>query len=267
MKVQNDVSLTKSTLVILITSVPTRDGKMANKIKYKRILLKISGEVLMGAQGFGIDLATVGRVADEVLALKNQGAEVALVIGGGNIFRGLAGAAKGMDRVSADHMGIMATVMNALAMQGVLNSKGADARMLSAIAMPTVCETYAAARGVHHLQSGRVVICAAGTGLPFFTTDTGAALRAAELKCDALFKGTSVDGVYSADPKTDPNAKRYDHVTFNDILAKDLRIMDPAAIALARDNNIPVVVFSIREAGNVSNVWQGSGQFTLVTKE
>jgi uridylate kinase len=238
-----------------------------SKIKYKRILLKISGEVLMGNQGFGIDLATVGRVADEVIALKEQGAEVALVIGGGNIFRGLAGAAKGMDRVSADHMGIMATVMNALAMQGVLNSKGVDARMLSAIAMPTVCETYAAARGIHHLNSGRVVICAAGTGLPFFTTDTGAALRAAELQCEALFKGTSVDGVYSADPKHDPSAKRFDHVTFNDILAKDLRIMDPAAIALARDNNIPVVVFSIREAGNVSKVLHGVGQFTLVTKD
>ena len=237
------------------------------KLNYKRILLKISGEVLMGQEPFGIDLKTVGRVADEVIACADTGAQISLVIGGGNIFRGLAGAAEGMDRVSADHMGIMATVMNALAMQGVLNSKGVDARMLSAIAMPTVCETYSAAKGIHHMEKGRVVICAAGTGLPFFTTDTGAALRAAELKCDALLKGTSVDGVYSADPKKDSKAKRYDRITFSDILAQDLRIMDPAAIALARDNDIPVVVFSIREAGNVERVLKGAGQFTLVTKD
>jgi len=238
-----------------------------NKIKYKRILLKISGEVLMGSQGFGIDLETVGRVADEILAIKKLGAEVALVIGGGNIFRGLAGAAKGMDRVSADHMGIMATVMNALAMQGVLQSKGIEARMMSAIAMPTVCETYSPRQGIYHLEQGRVVICAAGTGLPFFTTDTGAALRAAELRCDALLKGTSVDGVYDADPKNNPKAKRFEQITFNEILAKDLRIMDPAAIALARDNDIPVVVFSIRDAGNVAQVYKGTGLFTTVVKE
>jgi uridylate kinase len=239
-----------------------------SKIKHKRVLLKVSGEVLMGQAAFGIDLETVGRVADEVIDCVNAGAQLALVIGGGNIFRGLAGAAKGMNRVSADHMGIMATVMNALAMQGVLISKGIDARMLSAIAMPTVCETYSAARGIHHLEKGRVVICAAGTGLPFFTTDTGAALRAAELRCDALLKGTSVDGVYSADPKKVPGAKRFEKITFDDILSKDLRIMDPAAIALARDNGIPVVVFSIREPGNVSKVLLGSGTYTtVVTKE
>ena len=221
----------------------------------------------MGDQGYGIDLATVGRVADEIAAIKKSGAEVALVIGGGNIFRGLAGAAKGMDRVSADHMGIMATVMNALAMQGVLQSKGIEARMMSAIAMPTVCETYSARQGIYHLEQGRVVICAAGTGLPFFTTDTGAALRAAELQCDALFKGTSVDGIYSADPKNNPNAKRYETITFGEILSQDLRIMDPAAIALARDNDIPVIVFSIREAGNVARVFAGQGLFTTVVKE
>ena len=238
-----------------------------SKFKYKRILLKISGEVLMGDQGYGIDLATVGRVADEIQAIRKSGAEVALVIGGGNIFRGLAGAAKGMDRVSADHMGIMATVMNALAMQGVLQSKQIDARMMSAIAMPTVCETYSPRQGIYHLEQGRVVICAAGTGLPFFTTDTGAALRAAELRCDALFKGTSVDGIYSADPKKDPSAHRFEKITFSEILAQDLRIMDPAAIALARDNDIPVVVFSIREAGNVATVYAGQGRFTTVVKE
>ena len=237
------------------------------KLAYHRILLKVSGEVLMGEQPFGIDLNTVGRVADEVIAAQKAGAEVALVIGGGNIFRGMAGAAKGMDRVSADHMGIMATVMNALAMQGVLKSKGVDARVLSAIAMPTVCETYSASKGIHHLEKGRVVICAAGTGLPFFTTDTGAALRAAELQCDALFKGTSVDGIYSADPKTVPDAKRYERITFTEILAKDLRIMDPAAIALARDNGIPVVVFSIRKPGAVLETLGGAGRFTTVTKD
>jgi uridylate kinase len=219
---------------------------MMTKPSYKRILLKVSGEVLMGSQPFGIDLDTVGRVADEVIACASTGTQIGLVIGGGNIFRGLAGAAKGMDRVSADHMGIMATVMNALAMQGVINRKGVDARVLSAIAMPTVCETYSRAKGIHHLEQGRIVICAAGTGLPFFTTDTGAALRAAELQCDALFKGTSVDGVYSADPKSDPGARRYDTITFAEILAKDLRIMDPAAI---RD------------------VLAGRGLYTTVTKE
>lgn len=234
---------------------------------YKRILLKVSGEILTGSQSYGIDLDTVGRVADEILAITNTGTEVALVIGGGNIFRGIAGAAKGMERVSADHMGIMATVMNALAMQGVLNAKGADARVLSAIAMPTVCETYSAAKGRHHLEAGRIVICAAGTGLPFFTTDTGAALRAAELKCDALFKGTSVDGVYSADPKKDASARRYEKVTFTEILEKDLRIMDPAAIALARDNGIPVVVFSIRKPGAVGEVLTGKGLYTTVTRD
>jgi uridylate kinase len=237
------------------------------KLAYKRVLLKVSGEVLMGPKPYGIDVETVGRVADDVIGSVKAGAQVALVIGGGNIFRGLAGAAKGMDRVSADHMGIMATVMNALAMQGVLNSKGADARVLSAIAMPTVCETYSPARAIHHLEKGRVVLCAAGTGLPFFTTDTAAALRAAELQCEALLKGTSVDGVYSADPKTDAAARRYDRITFGEILAKDLRIMDPAAIALARDNGIPVVVFSIRNPGAVTDILKGAGRFTLVTKD
>lgn len=237
------------------------------KLAFKRVLLKLSGEVLMGSQSFGIDPATVDRLAGEVAETLETGVQLSLVIGGGNIFRGMAQAAKGMDRVSADHMGILGTVMNALAMQGALQSKGIDARVLSAIAMPTVCETYSRAKAVHHLEAGRVVICAAGTGLPFFTTDTGAALRAAEMGCDALFKGTSVDGVYSADPKTDPAAKRFERITFGDILAQDLRIMDPAAIVLARDNGIPVVVFSIRTPGAVLQVLQGSGKFTIVTKD
>ena len=237
------------------------------KLSHKRILLKISGEVLMGKQPYGIDLDMVGRVADEVIECANMGAQLALVIGGGNIFRGVAGAAKGMERVSADHMGIMATVMNALAMQGVLKGKGVDARVLSAIAMPTICETYSYAKGIHHLEAGRVVICTGGTGLPFFTTDTGSALRAAELRCDALYKGTSVDGVYDSDPKKNPDAKRFEHVTYTEILRRDLRIMDPAAIALARDNDIPLIVFSIREPGQVVKVLQGGGRFTTVTKD
>jgi len=238
-----------------------------SKLAYKRVLLKVSGEALMGNREYGLDLETVGRVADDVIACLKAGAQIALVIGGGNIFRGIAGAAKGMDRVSADHMGILATVMNALAMQGVLQAKGIDARVLSAIAMPTVCETYSRDKAVHHLAQGRVVICAAGTGLPFFTTDTGAALRAAEMACDALFKGTSVDGIYSADPKLDPKAVRYDRLTYTDILARDLRIMDPAAIALARDNAIPVVVFSIRTPGAVLDVLRGKGRATTVTRD
>ncbi|CAN5370874.1 UMP kinase [soil metagenome] len=237
------------------------------KLKFKRVLLKVSGEALMGPAAYGIDLDTVNRLAGEISDCLKSGVQMALVIGGGNIFRGMAGAAKGMDRVSADHMGIMATVMNALAMRGVLQSRGIDARVLSAIAMPTVCETYSRDKGVYHLEQGRVVICAAGTGLPFFTTDTGAALRAAEMGCGALFKGTSVDGVYSDDPKINPKAERYERLTFNDILTRDLRIMDPAAIALARDNGIPVVVFSIRSPGAVLEVLEGRGRSTIVTKD
>lgn len=234
---------------------------------YNRILLKLSGEALMGEQSYGIDPAVATRIAQDIAEIQALGVQTGVVIGGGNIFRGLAGAAKGMDRVSADHMGIMATIMNALAVQGVLKSKGVDARVLSAIAMPTVCETYSPAKGIHHLEKGRVVICAAGTGLPFFTTDTGSALRAAELQCNALLKGTSVDGVYAEDPKKNPKAQRFEKITFNEILSRDLRIMDPAAIALARDNGIPVIVFSIREAGAVSKVLTGIGRFTLVTKD
>ena len=237
---------------------------MNDSPRFKRVLLKISGEALMGAEPFGIHTPTVNRIAGEAAGCLAAGLQLSVVIGGGNIFRGMAAAAKGMDRVSADHMGILATVMNALAMQGALEQQGVDARVLSAIPMPTVCETYARATAVHHLEAGRVVICAAGTGLPFFTTDTGAALRAAEMGCDALFKGTSVDGIYSADPKTAPDARRYEEMTFTEILVKDLRIMDPAAIALARDNRIPVIVFSIRMPGSVLDVVHGRGRFTIV---
>ena len=233
--------------------------------QYQRILLKVSGEALMGSREFGIDLDMAGRVADEVVQAVHQGVQVALVIGGGNIFRGVAGAAGGMDRANADQMGMLATVMNALAMQDVLSSKGVDARAMSAIPMPTVCEPFLRARALRHLERGRVVICAAGTGNPFFTTDTGAALRAAELKCEALFKGTSVDGVYSADPKKDSSATRFDTLTYDDMLMRNLKVMDGAAIALARDNSIPVIVFSIRTEGEFIKVLQGNGTFTRVT--
>ena len=232
---------------------------------YSRILLKVSGEALMGSKEFGIDLDMAGRVAGEVAEAVRGGVQVALVIGGGNIFRGVAGAAGGMDRANADQMGMLATVMNALAMQDVLAGKGIDARAMSAIPMPTVCEPFLRSKAQRHLDKGRVVICAAGTGNPFFTTDTGAALRAAELKCDAMFKGTSVDGVYSADPKKDPKAARFDSLTYDEMLARNLKVMDGAAIALARDNAIPVIVFSIRKDGEFNKVLKGQGTFTRVT--
>jgi uridylate kinase len=238
---------------------------MGSTAEYSRILLKVSGEALMGSKEFGIDLDMAGRVADEVAEAVSGGVQVALVIGGGNIFRGVSGAASGMDRANADQMGMLATVMNALAMQDVLAARGIDARAMSAIPMPTVCEPFLRARAQRHLDKGRVVICAAGTGNPFFTTDTGATLRAAELKCDAMFKGTSVDGVYSADPKKDTTATRFDTLTYDDMLAKNLKVMDSAAIALARDNAIPVIVFSIRKPGEFNKVLRGRGTFTTVT--
>lgn len=232
--------------------------------RFNRILLKLSGEAAMGDQSFGIDPQTVARVAGEVKAAKDAGYELCLVIGGGNIFRGMAGAAKGMDRATADYMGMLATVMNALAMQDALEHLGVSTRVQSAIPMASVCEPYIRRRAERHLEKGRIVIFAAGVGSPFFTTDSGAALRAAEMKCDALFKGTSVDGIYSADPKQDPSAKRYDTVSYDRVLAGNLRIMDASAVALCRDNNIPIVVFNIREQGNLSRVLSGEGVATIV---
>jgi uridylate kinase len=231
---------------------------------HKRILLKLSGEAAMGDQAFGIDPVTVQRVAGEVKAAKDQGLELCLVIGGGNIFRGMAGAAKGMDRATADYMGMLATVMNALAMQDALEQLGVETRVMSAIPMAAVCEPYIRRRAERHLEKGRVVIFAAGTGSPYFTTDSGAALRAAEMKCDALFKGTSVDGVYDSDPKTNPGATRYERIGFDKVLADNLKVMDAAAIALCRDNRIPIVVFNIREEGNLARVLAGDGVSTVV---
>ncbi|MDP1631880.1 MAG: UMP kinase [Caulobacter sp.] len=234
---------------------------------YKRILVKVSGEVLMGDSAFGIDMATVEAVAEDIKQVAESGVELCLVIGGGNIFRGLAGAAKGMERASADYMGMLATVMNALAMQDALERIGVSTRVQSAIPMPTVCEPVIRRRAERHLEKGRVVIFAAGTGNPFFTTDSGAALRAAEMKCDALFKGTSVDGVYTADPKKDKTAQRFDRLSYHDVLAKDLKVMDASAISLMRENAIPIVVFSIRERGNLMKVLQGQGVHTVIAED
>ncbi|MWV29355.1 UMP kinase [Aurantiacibacter rhizosphaerae] len=233
----------------------------------KRILLKLSGEVLMGNEGFGIDPEYVARLAEEVKQAKDSGLEVCLVIGGGNIFRGIAGAAKGLERTTGDYMGMLATVMNALAMQSALEKIGVATRVQSAIPMNAVCEPYIRRRAERHLEKGRIVIFAAGTGNPFFTTDTGAALRAAEMKCDALLKGTSVDGVYNKDPKRFDDAERHETITYSKVLSDNLKVMDAAAVSLCRENDIPIVVFSIREKGNVARVLAGEGVQTIVRKD
>ena len=232
--------------------------------RYKKILLKMSGEVLMGDALFGIDTKTIEAVAEDIKEVVEHGIELCLVIGGGNIFRGVSLAGKGMDRATADYMGMLATVMNALALQGALEKVGVYTRVQSAIPMDAVCEPYIRRRALRHLEKGRVVIFAAGLGAPFFTTDTPAALRTAEMGCDALFKGTSVDGVYTADPKKDPSAQRYETLSYQEVLAKDLRVMDASAIALMRDNKTPIVVFSIRERGNFLKVLKGQGVFTTI---
>jgi uridylate kinase len=232
--------------------------------RYKRLLLKLSGEALMGKGAYGIDMAVCMRLARDIKEVVEAGVEIAVVVGGGNIFRGLAAAAKGMDRATADYMGMLATVMNALAFQNALEQSKVEARVLSAIPMPTVCESYVRAKALHHLEAGRVVIFAAGTGNPFFTTDTTAALRAIEMSCGVLAKATQVDGVYSADPKRDPSAVRYDRLTYGEVLARDLKVMDGAAIALARDNNLPVIVFSIEASGNILKVVNGEARMTLI---
>jgi uridylate kinase len=231
---------------------------------FRRILLKLSGEVLMGSGQFGIDPDTVDRIAEEIVAIHGDGYQLCIVVGGGNIFRGLAGAAKGIERATGDYMGMLATVMNALAVQSALERRGVETRVQSAIPMASVCEPFIRRRAERHLEKGRVVIFAAGVGSPYFTTDSGAALRAAEMKCDALFKGTSVDGVYDADPKKVPGATRYDEIDFSTVLSNDLKIMDASAIALCRDNNIPIVVFNIRERGNLARVLAGEGIATIV---
>lgn len=232
--------------------------------RFKRILLKLSGEVLMGQGQFGIDPQTVDRVAGEIKDAKESGLELCIVVGGGNIFRGVAVAAKGFDRTSADYMGMLGTVMNALALQNALEKIGVETRVQSAIPMASICEPFIRRRAERHMEKNRVVIFAAGTGLPFFTTDTTAALRAAEMNCDALFKGTSVDGVYDADPKKVASAKRYDSLSFDRVLADNLKVMDASAVSLCRDNNVPIVVFNIRDEGNLAAVLRGEGTSTVV---
>ncbi len=235
-----------------------------NPFRYKRVLLKVSGEVLMGDQPYGIDMRTVDVVAAAIAQVAREGVEICLVIGGGNIFRGLSKAAADMDRAQADYMGMLATVMNALAMQAALERIGVATRVQSALTITAVAEPYLRRRALRHLEKGRVVIFAAGVGAPFFTTDSGAALRAAEMGCDALLKGTSVDGVYTADPKKDPTATRYDQLTYQEVLAQNLKVMDASAISLMRDSGIPIVVFSIREEGSLRRTLTGEGTFTVI---
>ncbi len=237
---------------------------MAGKPKYKRVLLKISGEALMGSRDYGLDPDTVSRIAKDVRDVRKLGVEVCLVVGGGNIFRGISGAATGMERATADYMGMLATVINSLAMQGALEQLGVQTRVQSAIPMATVAEPYIRRRAVRHMEKGRVVIFAAGTGNPFFTTDTAAALRASEMGCDVLLKGTKVDGVYDADPVKNPKAKRLERLSYRDVLTQDLGVMDHAAISLARENNIPILVFSIYDSGAFAAVLCGKGRYTEV---
>ena len=232
--------------------------------KYKRVMLKISGEALMGDQGYGLHPPTVERVAREVKAVHDLGVEICMVIGGGNIFRGLQGSAQGMERTTADYMGMLATVMNALAMQAALESVGVYTRVISAIPMDQVCEPYIRRRAVRHLEKKRVCIFAAGTGNPYFTTDTAAALRASEMACEAIFMGKNVDGIYDSDPKTNAAAKRYDAISYDDVLRQNLKVMDASAIALCRDNKMPLVVFALNEPGGFRGIMDGKGTYTFV---
>jgi uridylate kinase len=234
---------------------------------YKRVMLKMSGEVLMGNKEFGLDPDTVKRVASDIKEVVDLGIEVCVVVGAGNIFRGVSGAADGMDRTTADYMGMLGIVINALALQNALEHMQVKTRVQSAIRMDAICEPYIRRRAIRHMEKGRVVIFAAGTGNPYFTTDTGAALRASEMDCDVIMKGTKVDGVYSADPNEDPNAIHYDRISYLDVLTKNLRVMDATAISLARENNIPIIIFSVREKNNFSKIVQGQGKYTVIACE
>ena len=235
-----------------------------SEVTYKRVMLKISGEALMGDQGYGLHPPTVQRIAQEVKTVQRLGVEICMVIGGGNIFRGLQGSAQGMERTTADYMGMLATVMNALAMQSALEHEGVFTRVISAIRMDEVAEPYIRRRAVRHLEKKRVCIFAAGTGNPYFTTDTAATLRASEMKCEVIFKGTKVDGVYDKDPAIHPDAVRYDEVSYDDVLVKRLGVMDASAIALARDNSLPIIVFSLDEPGGFKGILAGRGTYTKV---
>ncbi len=235
--------------------------------RYRRVLLKLSGEALMGARGYGIDPEVLARLADELLAVRKLGVELAVVIGGGNIFRGIEGAATGMDRASADYMGMLATIMNAIALQDAIERKGGVVRVISALHVKEVAEPYIRRRALRHLEKGRIVIFAAGTGNPYFTTDTAASLRAMEINADAVFKGTKVDGVYSADPLRDPHAKRYARLSFSEALAKRLKVMDATALSLCRDHNMPIIVFNVTKPGEMVRAIAGEPVGTLVAEE
>jgi len=240
------------------------DSATLPETRFKRVLLKISGEALMGDQGYGLHPPTVERIAREVKTVHDLGVEICMVIGGGNIFRGLQGSAQGMERTTADYMGMLATVMNALGMQAALEAFGVHTRVISAIPMDQVCEPYIRRRAVRHLEKGRVCIFAAGTGNPYFTTDTAATLRASEMSCEAIFKGTKVDGVYDKDPVKHEDAKRYDEISYDECLAQHLGVMDASAIALARDNRLPIIVFSLDEPGGFRGILAGEGTYTVV---
>lgn len=247
--------------------VQTKSKKLPLAEGYKRILLKLSGESLMGDRGYGIDPSTVEFMAFEIKKVVDSGIQIAVVIGGGNIFRGIEASVRGMERASADYMGMLATVINALALQNALERLGLQTRVQSAIEMRALAEQYIRRRAVRHLEKGRVVIFAAGTGNPYFTTDTAAALRAMEIGADIILKGTKVDGVYSADPMKDPHAKRYDRISYLDVLKYNLKVMDSTAITMCMDNNLPIVVFDIRKADNIKKVLNGKGVGTLVSAE
>ncbi len=236
-------------------------------MKYQRIMLKLSGEGLMGYQSFGIDPVVIDEIAEEIVEAHKSGVKIALTVGGGNIFRGVSGASAGMNRVEADHMGMLATIINAIAVRDVLTRKGVEAVVMSAVHMPTICEPFIQAKALHSFNKGKIIIFAAGTGNPFFTTDSGAALRAAEMECDAIFKATQVDGIYTDDPKKNPNAIKYDKITYDEVLSKNLRFMDLTAVALAKDANIPVIVFALKNKNAMINVIQGKGDYTIVQGE
>lgn len=242
----------------------TNPSDISKAQPYKRIMLKMSGEALMGEGEYGLDPNVVNRVAEDIKEVVDAGTEVCVVVGAGNIFRGVAGAAAGMDRTTADYMGMLGIVINALALQNALENIGIQARVQSGIRMDSICEPYIRRKAMRHMEKGRVVIFAAGTGNPYFTSDTAGTLRASEMNCDAIFKGTKVDGIYTADPKKDTDAKRYDRISFIDVLTKDLKVMDATAISLARENNIPIIVFSAEEKGNFAKVARSEGRFTIV---
>ncbi len=246
-------------------SAKQKDQKVQPASEYKRVMLKMSGEVLMGDKEFGLDSDTVKRVAEDIKEAVDMGVQVCVVVGAGNIYRGVAGANEGMDRTTADYMGMLGIVINALALQNALEHLKVHTRVQSAIRMDEICEPYIRRRALRHMQKGRVVIFAAGTGNPYFTTDTAAALRASEMNCDALFKGTKVDGVYSADPRKDSTATRFDRISYMEVLTKDLKVMDATAVSLARENNIPIIIFSVKDKGNFAKVAQSKGKYTVVT--